>query len=119
RAILDAFGRYINADGLIEAPYGWNFTDWVPSWDIGTPPGAQHSVSSIINFQMVMMLRKAAELESFFDEPELAARARRLADAMAAATVERFWDASRGLFADDLEHAHFSEHAQCMALLSG
>jgi len=33
--------------------------------------------------------------------------------------VERFWDADAGLFADTLDHQHFSEHAQCLAVLGG
>ena len=43
-----------------------------------------------------------------------ARRARELA-----AAIERvFWDSRRGLYADDLEHEHWSEHAQCLAILS-
>jgi hypothetical protein len=43
----------------------------------------------------------------------------RLADAHARATEAAFWNDERGLFADDLEHRLFSEHAQCLAILSG
>ncbi len=38
---------------------------------------------------------------------------------LAAAGKAHFWDEARGLFADDLAHANFSEHTQCLALLSG
>jgi hypothetical protein len=30
-----------------------------------------------------------------------------------------FWNEQRGLFADDWAHTHYSEHTQCLALLSG
>jgi alpha-L-rhamnosidase len=33
--------------------------------------------------------------------------------------VRAFWNEQRGLFADDLSHQHFSEHTQCLAILSG
>jgi alpha-L-rhamnosidase len=33
--------------------------------------------------------------------------------------ARHFWDEERGLFADDLGRVHFSEHTQCLALLSG
>jgi hypothetical protein len=51
-------------------------------------------------------------------EKELARRADRLADEQAKASMA-FYDAGRGLLADTLAKDAFSEHAQCMALLSG
>ena len=39
RAVLDAFHRQINDDGLVVSPVGWIFQDWVPGWAGGTPPG--------------------------------------------------------------------------------
>jgi hypothetical protein len=60
-----------------------------------------------------------AELENLFAEPELAARAHRLASELAARISAAFWDEPRRLFADDLAHRHFSEHAQCLAILGG
>ena len=42
RAVLDAFARYRNDEGLLAAVKGWNFVDWVPGWERGTPPAAAH-----------------------------------------------------------------------------
>jgi len=61
----------------------------------------------------------AARLESWLGEPELATRARARAAALAARLIDQFWDEERDLFADDLQHQHYSEHAQCLAILSG
>ncbi len=119
RGVLDYFGTLLNADGLVQAPRGWNFTDWVPAWHSGTPPTGELGVSGIINWQYVLVLTLAARLEEWLGEAELAARARRLAGALAERLVAHFWDAERGLFADDLARQHFSEHAQCLAVLSG
>jgi alpha-L-rhamnosidase len=120
RAILDAHLEHINARGLLENLRGWNFLDWVKEWEGGVPPdGDPGRVSGSLNWLMVYSLQAAVELETFAGEPELAARYARLAQALARATESAFWDAERGLFADDLEHRHFSEHAQCLALLSG
>jgi hypothetical protein len=52
-------------------------------------------------------------------EPALATRAQDHAVALAARLTSHFWNAERGLFADDLRHQHYSEHAQCLAILSG
>jgi hypothetical protein len=119
RAVIDGFGRFRNAAGLIEAPAGWNFMDWVPEWPSGVPPEGELGVSGPVNWLYVYALERAAQLEEWHGEPELAARARRLATALAADLDVALWDERRGLLADDLAHAHFSEHSQCLALLSG
>jgi len=119
RGVLDAFLTRLNADGLIEAPEGWNNMDWVPAWEGGVPPDAQRGVSGVLNWQFVLALRWAAELEEWLGETELAARARRLSGELAARVAAAFWNEDRQLFADDLAHLHFSEHAQCLAILGG
>lgn len=107
------------AKGLVCAPEGWNFMDWVPEWKDGTPADGHGGVSGVINWQFALVLRLVSELEMLVGEPELAARARRLAEETAAKLIEVFWDGERGLFADDVAHTHYSEHAQCLAILSG
>jgi alpha-L-rhamnosidase len=119
RAVLDAWCAGINRDGVAMSPDGWNYVDWVPKWDKGIPPGAHHGPSSILNWQLIWTLMLSAELEALVNEPELAARDLRLATSLASSTDRDFWDQKRGLFADDLTHEHFSEHAQCLAILSG
>jgi len=61
----------------------------------------------------------AADLEDWLGEDRLAARQRDLSLRVLTAAEGRFWSAECGLYADDLEHAHWSEHAQCLALLAG
>jgi hypothetical protein len=119
RGVLDRFHQFLNPDGLVEAPPGWNFTDWAPEWHSGVPPGGELGVSGVINWHFALVLILAARLESWLGESELAARAQARAVALAARLSERFWDEQRGLFADDLQHQHYSEHAQCLAILSG
>ena len=119
REILDAFASYRNAEGLVEAPPGWNYMDWVrePGWHTGTPPDGEAGVSGILNWHYVLMLTRVAELEAWLGEPENAARWRRYASEVAEAAMTTFWDESRGLLADDITHTYFSEHSQCLALL--
>ncbi|GAB4517642.1 MAG: hypothetical protein Kow0047_29340 [Anaerolineae bacterium] len=119
RAVIDAFLSFRNDDGLIQGPNGWNYMDWVPAWRWGIPPDGEFGVNGIINWQMAWTLALAAELEAWVGEPELSARAHRLADELAERAQAAFWDESRGLFADDLAKTQFSEHAQCLAILSG
>ncbi|MCX8052424.1 MAG: alpha-L-rhamnosidase [Armatimonadetes bacterium] len=119
RAVIDAYLSFINSDGLVQAPVGWNFMDWVPEWHGGIPPDADQGVNGLINWQFVLALTLAAEVEEILSEKELAARARRIARELAQRATEAFWSEERGAFAEDLSKCHFSEHTQCLAILSG
>ncbi len=119
RAVLDAYRRNVDDDGLYHALEGWNFTDWVPGWNDGAPAGAHWGVSGILNFHLAYVAKLAAELEEWMHEPELAARQRKLHDRVLAAAEKAFWHGNKGLYADDPSAEKWSEHAQCLALLAG
>ena len=119
RDVLEAFHALRGADDLLAPPPEWNFADWVSSWPSGIPPLAETGPSALINLQYVLALIAKAELERAHGELELAARDERLADRTLAAVLAAFWDGDRGLLADDADRTHFSEHAQCLALLTG
>ncbi|MBN1372678.1 MAG: hypothetical protein JW987_12125 [Anaerolineaceae bacterium] len=120
RAVLDAFTHLREADGLVRSPEGWNYVDWVPAWDSGIPPGGlPGEICGPINWQYVLALRLSAGLETYCGDNELAVRWQRLAVETARALTERYWDEERGLFADDASHTIFTEHSQCLAVLSG
>jgi len=119
RSVLDAYRAKIDSDGLLGGMDGWNFVDWVPGWQAGMPKDAAGGKSGIINLHLVYALRLAAELEEWLGEPEMAARHRRTAKGLMSAINRLFWNEERGLYANDLEQTQFSEHAQCLALLSG
>ena len=128
RRVVETFVQKIDAEsGLLRSLDGWNFTDWVPDWtettksyrNWGVPPGGNPGdFSAVLNWHLVYTLGLLAELETWLEEPELAQRARRLAGSLAQSIDKVFWDATRNLYADDVSHRHFSEHAQCLALLS-
>lgn len=120
RAVLEAFRRCDDGRQPVRGPEGWYFVDWVPepAWREGIPPGGQLRAVGPVYWQLLTAVRMKAELERWAGEAALAERD----EAWLATLVERaavFWDEGRGLYADDLEHRHFSEHAQCLALLSG
>jgi hypothetical protein len=92
--------------------------DWVPGWFCGDAPDGTHGISSINNLLYVYALQKSAEVEDSLGEPLLAQRLRAKADRTAAAVRAKFWDEPRGLMADNLAHDQYSEHAQCLALLT-
>jgi alpha-L-rhamnosidase len=120
RAVIDAHLPHTHEDGLLKSLPGWNFLDWMNGWEAGVPPGGDPGDrSGPLNWLFVYALQAAVELETYAGEPELVARYSRLARDHALAAEAAFWDEERGLFADDLDHRHFSEHSQCLAILSG
>ena len=126
RALIEWMLTYRNRDGLIQnsdgirqAYFGWNFIDWVKGWEDGVPPGGWHDVSAPINWHFALMLGTASELEAAFGDRDRARLLRMLCADQAARAFRMFWDKERGLLADDPAKRHFSEHTQCLALLSG
>ena len=110
-----------NADGLLVGLPSWTFVDWVPEWNHGEAPDGNSASrpSSIQNLFWVLAMQSAAMAERTNGDEAQAryweTHARRTFDAVKAG----FWDEVRGLFADDLDHEHWSEHAQILAMLSG
>jgi hypothetical protein len=120
RAVIEGYLQHIGDDGLMHTWEGWNFLDWVPAWgeNAGTPPDGVAGINGSLNWQLVYALSSAIELEQLAGEHELAQRLQRIQSELAQRITESFWDEERGLMADDLAHQHYSEHAQCLAILS-
>jgi hypothetical protein len=118
RAMLEQFEPYMNQDGLLEDLPGWSFMDWVQGWSNGDAPDGATGVSSVNNLLYVYALQKFAQVEDSLGEPLLAQRLLAKSARTAAAVRAKFWDESRGLMADNLAHTEFSEHGQCLALLT-
>jgi len=118
RSVMEAHLAQRTEEGLFRCIDGWNYADWVGTWRSGIPP-ATEGISGLHHWHLVYTLNLWAQLEKTVGEQELAERAQRLRDRLAEAAVSAFWNEKRGLFADDLSHHHFSEHTQCLAILSG
>jgi hypothetical protein len=119
RSVLDGFLAYVQSNNLLRSPNGWNFSDWVADWPLGVPPDGFDGFSGLLNWHLVYTFGLAAWLEEWAGEGLLARRWQGCRDRIASAAKAAFWDEQRSLFADDLAHTRFSEHTQCLALLSG
>jgi hypothetical protein len=121
RALIEQFRALADDRMLFTGLPGWSFVDWVPSegWDFAYPPEGEHGMSGICNLQFLLTLQSAREIEEAFGEKHFAASYGDWSEKLAGSIREVFWDAGRGAFADDPGHRYFSEHAQCLALLSG
>lgn len=119
RAVLEGFLAHVQSDNLLLAPNGWNFSDWTTSWPLGVPPDGFSGQSGLLQWHLIYTLNLAMQLEAWAGDVALAQRWQVWRDSLAKAATDAFWDDARGLFADDRTHTHFSEHTQCLALLSG
>jgi alpha-L-rhamnosidase len=119
RAVMETAYQQIGRDGLYQPTTGWNFVDWVPGWNAGMPPNNSNGPLAPLHFHVAYTAGLAAELETIAGEPLLAQRHREKRDQLNAAGRFSFLDPKLNLFADDREHQHHSEHAQCLALLAG
>lgn len=118
RIVLDYFRQFVNEDGLLTPPPGWNYIDWVPSWRNGMPPTSADRPTAPINLQYYLALNAMSELEAQADEPLLQSRLESQYSSLKPAIRKHFWSPELGLLCDDLEHKHFSEHSQALGLLT-
>ncbi len=112
---------YENADGLLVNLPGWSFMDWVPEWGAWrgvAPDGAGERPGALNNLLYLYAIQSAAATADAFGMKGLADDWRRKAQRLGETIRAKFWDAGRGLVADTLAKDAFSEHAQCLALLT-
>ena len=119
RQTLSQIDTYRNADGLLENLPGWSFEDWSEPWGwFGVAPDGRFGCSAVDNLLYVMALRQAAFAERACGDEAMGDYWQKKSEAVAAAIRAKFWSEERGLVADTLKKDRFSEHAQCLALLS-
>lgn len=118
RVTVDRFLERQNSEGLLEGVHGWPYVDWVAGWPRGIPPEGVGGVCALHNLIWLLALEACVQLEAAFGEPELASLQRRRAQRVRSAIRARFWNAERGLLADDRAHASFSQHAQILGILA-
>ena len=119
RHTLHLLLNYANDEGLLVNLPGWSFQDWVEGWNWhGTAPDGMYGLSSVNNLLFVYALDRAARAEDAAGDPLMAAYWRAKKQALAEATLRKFWCEGRGLVADTVKQDCFSEHAQCLALLT-
>ncbi|HFB98273.1 MAG TPA: alpha-rhamnosidase, partial [Bryobacterales bacterium] len=119
RSVLAFYHRYQREDAALKMMPWWNYVDWVEKWPRGTPPRGADGGTAAIDLQLLLALQYAAEMERELGLPEMASVYQRRADLLKKTIHSKYWDRGRGLYADDAEHRHFSQHANILAVLAG
>ena len=121
RSVLDFFSKYQQADGsLRDVPY-WNFVDWVKdrNWKQGMPPKGKNGGSAILDLQLLLAYQMAAAMESKIGIASFAKIYQQKTVQLKKTIRNRYWDASKGLYADTENKELFSQHANSLAILAG
>ena len=119
RHTLHAILGFADETGLLASLPGWSFMDWVEDWNHGVAPDGEFGRSAANNLLAVYALGLAARAEETSGDRAMASYWRARGKTLADAVMRVFWDERRGLVADTSAKDRFSEHAQCLALLSG
>jgi len=127
RDVLAFFNRYQQADGSLNNPPYWEFTDWAngktpkpkSNWNKGVGPIGENGNSSILDLQLLWAYQVAAELESKLGSKENAATYEQRAVQMKQTIRAKYWVPERNEFADRPEKDVFSQHANSLAILTG
>ena len=119
RQILNYFVTHVDDDGSLKNVPGWNFTDWVPEWRMGVAPMTEDGTSALLDLQLLLALQSGQALEQAEGSPEYAAMYAKLSEKLAKTIQKKYWDKSRGLFADTPKKNLFSQHANSLAILAG
>jgi alpha-L-rhamnosidase len=121
RQVLWFFNKYQQPEGSLKnLPY-WNFTDWcgTKGWKDGMAPFGNDGSSAALDLQLLWAYQLAAELERNLGTREHAQQYEAAAGKLKTAIRNKYWDASRMLFADTPEKDVFSQHTNSLAILTG
>jgi alpha-L-rhamnosidase len=119
RAVLDFFSKYQQTDGSLKnVPY-WTFVDWADQWPGGSPPIGSKGGSAILDLQLLTAYQQAAQMEAKLGMPAFAELYSVKAAQLKQTIQQKYWDAAKGLYADNEDKTSFSQHANSLAILTG
>jgi len=116
RTVMDWFLQHQRVDGLMGRLPWWSFVDWTDDFADGVPPQEADGGSAPITLQFIEALRNAAELEQGFGDSARARIYAERADRAADGLRRLCWNQQYSLMADTPRQAHFSQHANALAV---
>jgi len=117
--VLGWFDGRIDETGLLTETMYWDFIDWASTWRAGEVSTGGDCHMAIASAMYVYFLRLAADLADVCGRHSTALEYRTRASAVSEAVEKNCWDEERGLYADDINRAYFSQHMQVWCTLTG
>ncbi|HEY0740678.1 MAG TPA: alpha-L-rhamnosidase C-terminal domain-containing protein [Chryseosolibacter sp.] len=121
RDVLNFFSKYQTTDGSLKHTPYWLFSDWVNNktqWGYGMAPKGKDGSSSVLDLQLLWAYQIAADMETALGMKAYADMYNKKIELLSKTVREKYWDASKGVFADTPEKDIFSQHANTLAILT-
>lgn len=121
RNILQFFASFQGQDGsLHKVPY-WKFVDWVggPGWMMGEAPKGKDGNSALLDLQLLLAYQWATAMESKLGTTANAKNYQQKAMQLKNTIQTKYWNDTKGLFADTKEQNSFCQHVNALAILAG
>ena len=116
RTVLAWFAQHEQPDGLLDKLPWWSFIDWVSEHQ-EIPTYDAQGESCMTTLEYLGALGEAADLEKSLGDPLLADRYQARAARVRSGLINKCWNASRGLIADNPDQKVFSQQANILAVL--
>ena len=119
RTILAWYEQWLKPDHTLGyVPY-WFFADWAEGFPNGEPVREKDGNSALQDLMYLLTLESVVKMEKAFGLPAMGEHYAKIASAVKVAIRKKYWDVSRGLFADTYKHNSFSQHVNSLAVLAG
>jgi len=119
RQILNYFKGFQDVDGSLKNLPNWFFADWADGWLRGKGPVGKDGSSAMLDLQLLLAYQYAADMEQHIGMKEFSSIYNKHAEQLSQTIKNKYWDASKKLFADTPEKDKFSQHTNSLAILSG
>ncbi|MCR4860427.1 MAG: alpha-rhamnosidase [Bacteroidales bacterium] len=119
RQVIDYFIRFTDEGGSIRNLPNWAFVDWAMGFMRGMSPVGSDGGSCVLDVHLLLTYQMAAELEEAYGMGDYVKLYRQRAEQLAQTIRTRYWDASKGRFADTVDKNVYSQHANALAILTG
>ncbi len=116
--ILGFFDRQIREKGYLTRTRYWDFFDWVPEWENGTPPVAEDDVHTLYNLFYAVALEDAAFLARAANRDALADEYLERKAAVLSCVRSLCYDENKKMYRDGAHSATFSMHTTIFAILA-
>jgi hypothetical protein len=115
RSVLSYFRMRRDVDGLPIIKDWWPFVDWATGFNGGNSP-EKDGVSAAGSLFYLEALQNAAEMEARLGDKNLALEDSAEAQHLRKTIYDRFWSPQEELISDTVEHQHFSQQANALAV---
>lgn len=119
RGVLSWYEQWLKPDYSLGFVPHWFFADWSAGFSYGEPIREKDGNSAFQDLQYLLVLDMMTKMEESFGIQGMAAHYRTIAQSIRSTFRQKYWNVSRGLFADTHDHRSYSQHVNALAVLAG